>query len=174
MHSHTPGASTALVISDISIRQDAEGRYCLNDLHRAAGGEQRHRPKYWLKNQQTVELVNEIEKGGIPPIQLKQQLGTFVCKELVYAYAMWISPAFHLKVIRAYDALMTQPKPLDLDQTGPFQRINAAVLAGLQKMSRSLAKAYLVELGITPGYVAELPSSTLRREKRAILAPLFF
>jgi hypothetical protein len=78
-------------------------------LHKAAGNNQKHRPKYWLENQQTQDLIAEIEKGGIPPIQSKQQLGTYVAKELVYADAMWISPAFHLKVIRAYDAMATSP-----------------------------------------------------------------
>lgn len=99
----------ALTIADTAIRTDEAGRYCLNDLHRAAGEEQRHRPKYWLENLQTQDLIAEIEIAGIPPIEAKQGLGTYVAKELVYAYAMWISPAFHLKVIRAYDALVSRP-----------------------------------------------------------------
>lgn len=61
---------------------------------------------------QTKALIAEIEIAGNPAIFTKQGLGTFVVKELVYAYAMWISAAFHLKVIRAYDAVVTQPRTL--------------------------------------------------------------
>jgi hypothetical protein len=92
--------------SDVAIRTDAEGRYCLNDLHRAAGGKDFpdgnpiHQPAFFLRNDQAKALEGEILSSAnlqnIAPINKvvgkgKAQ-GTYVAKELIYAYAMWISP----------------------------------------------------------------------------------
>lgn len=103
-----------LCIADTQIHQDAEGRYFLNDLHRAAvasGITKDIRPNEWLALDQTRELVKILitENPGSKPTraQAGRYGGTYVAKELVYAYAMWISAAFHLKVIRAYDSMVT-------------------------------------------------------------------
>ncbi|WP_167738628.1 KilA-N domain-containing protein, partial [Eikenella exigua] len=88
-------------VANVSVRQ-FDNLYSLNDLHKASGGEPRHKPSNWLANKQTSDLIAEIEIAGIPAIQKKQKLGTFVSKELVVHYGMWISPAFSLKVIRAF------------------------------------------------------------------------
>ena len=82
-----------------------DGLYCLNDLHKASGGAEKHKPKEWLSNKGTSDLIDEISKGGITPFKVTagRYGGTFVSRELVYAYAMWISPKFHLEVIRVFD-----------------------------------------------------------------------
>ncbi|AIO28456.1 phage antirepressor KilAC domain-containing protein [Burkholderia cepacia] len=103
----------ALTITGTAIRTDAEGRYCLNDLHRAAGGESKHQPAFWMRNAQTQALIGEIRASAnlqtpVETVNDGVNNGTYVVKELVYAYAMWISPAFHLKVIRAYDEMVSQ------------------------------------------------------------------
>ena len=110
-----------LVIGDFSIRQDEDGRYCLNDLHKASGNDQKHFPAYSLRNQQTKDLINLIElenydvqiciskKQAVNTVKGKgKEQGTYVVKELVYAYAMWISAKFHLQVIRAYDSMVAR------------------------------------------------------------------
>lgn len=91
----------ALTIDNSAIKS-LNGLYSLNDLHRTSGGNPIHRPNQFLRNKQTVELIKEIEIAQICAIQKKQGLGTFACKELVIAYASWISPAFNLKVLRVF------------------------------------------------------------------------
>ncbi len=96
---------SAMTILDTSIRQDAQGRFCLNDLHRAAGGLAKHKPNEWLRNRQTQELAQEISKAGIPALVSThggRAPGTYACRELVIAYAAWISPSFHLKVLQVF------------------------------------------------------------------------
>lgn len=108
-----------LVIGEFTIRQEQERYYCLNDLHRASGFDKKHQPAYFMRNQQTKDLIDEIISSAnlqtpsanlqMPPFIKNNDgvnNGTYVVKELVYAYAMWISAKFHLQVIRAYDALV--------------------------------------------------------------------
>lgn len=108
-------------IGEVVVNVDGNGRYCLNDLHKASGGAPRHRPQLWLEGAQVQELIQELcnesaylPDAGIPastaggPLRVVKggaiaYQGTFACKELVYAYAMWISPSFNLRVIRAFD-----------------------------------------------------------------------
>ena len=96
-----------LVIGEFSIRQDDGGRYCLNDLHKASGALKKHQPAFFLRNEQTKDLIQEIEHEASSAnlqscVKSINGVGTFVVEDLVYSYAMWISAKFHLMVIRAY------------------------------------------------------------------------
>ena len=149
-------------ISNVSIRQH-NGLYSLNDLHRAAGGENRHKPSLWTSNQQTIELIKEVEKAGNPAILSKQGLGTFVCKELVIHYGMWISPSFSLQVIRTFLAVQEQGS-LKLSQTTTDQRtpLRQAVsaLVGLRGIDYSTAYK-MVHQRFGVGAIEEIPVDLL-------------
>lgn len=104
----------SLILCDTEIHHDEDGRFSINDLHRAAlaqGIAKDIRPNEWLSLDRTKELAEILitENQGNCPISSKagRYGGTYVAKELVYEYAMWVSPKFHLQVIRAYDALVT-------------------------------------------------------------------
>lgn len=101
-----------IVMFETTIRQDKEGRYCLNDLHKAAGGESKHQPSNWLRLDNTQAMIEEIDRSSEVMNALNVQQGgknqgTYVCKELVYSYAMWISPKFNLYVIRTFDEMIS-------------------------------------------------------------------
>lgn len=106
--------SSQISILNKSVR-NINNLYSLNDIHKASGGEMKHQPSNFIRLDTTQGLIIEIEKdrssdlmnahktvrgGRNPNLQ-----GTWVCEELVLAYAMWISPKFHLIVLRAFLAM---------------------------------------------------------------------
>lgn len=144
--------NTSLTIISTAIRQDAEGRYCLNDCHKASGGEASKRPGEWLRNDQAQALVTELTDAGfsaspsetdagiptspVSSIKGGTNQGTYVAKELVYAYAMWISPAFHLRVIRAFDAMMQVSSTVEATPTLPKTYAQALLAAAHAEQER--------------------------------------
>ena len=146
----------ALMIANTQIRCDTAGRYCLNDLHQASGGAQKHKPGNWVMLGKTKELIEEVvAQQGVLEIQQApiQTLnngvanGTYAIKELVYAYAMWISPRFHLHVIRAYDAMVTEERSAPpVVPSAPMHRSDVLVSAArgfgaLMRAARSMGMA---------------------------------
>lgn len=111
-----------LIISQNAIRQ-IDNLYSLNDLHKASGNAEKHRPSLFIRLDTTQDLISEIQKevkstdlifkttGG------RGLRGTYACEELVLSYAMWISPKFHLVVLRAFLAMhRNQPQQLALPE----------------------------------------------------------
>lgn len=115
-----------LTILKTSIRS-YENLFSLNDLHIASGGLEKHRPSLFARNEQTKELIKEIEndRSAKTIFALKtirggsdiSKQGTWACEELVLSCAMWISPKFHLIVLRAFLAMhRNQPQQLALPE----------------------------------------------------------
>jgi len=111
-----------IVFGDIDIRQDAQGRYCLNDLHKAAGGEGKCQPNRWFRIGRTKALISKFLTpkmasenapsdaiSGVAPVTVESvgKPSIYVIKPLVYNYAAWVSPDFERFVYEVFDAVMS-------------------------------------------------------------------
>ncbi len=167
------------VIDGVPVRQFQQANYCLNDLQRAAfsaHGESRSARTMevyeFMRRPETQALVELLEKEttgnsrSFPVMTVQgRNGGTYVCKELVYAYAMWISPAFHLKVIRTFDAAVsTAPESHKADQVqaGVILLESAAKMLNLSNSSKLGAYHKLqVAFGLPdlmPSYAIDAPT----------------
>lgn len=121
-----------------------ENLYSLNDLHIASGAEAKHQPSLFVRLDTTQELISEIQKetdkGNIlQSFRSGVNRGTYACEELVIAYAMWISPKFHLVVLRAFLNLHKGEDTLNPEQQ---QAIQEAVVKAHHRTGMSYAEIY--------------------------------
>lgn len=96
------------VICGVDINTDAEGRYNLNSLHKASGGDNAKRPSLWLANKQAQELIDELSKNSclgqdvVKSVRGGTSPGTFAHELLAVEYAGWISASFRLQVNQTF------------------------------------------------------------------------
>ena len=168
---------SSLTVLNHEIHQ-VDSLYSLNDLHKASGGQDKHRPAFFLRNQETKDLVAEIvdEKMGQSAdlhseksdVQIrtsvensvlrvvkgnfgKAKQGAFACKEIVYRYAMWISPKFALAVIRVFDAFANgKLQPTQPQITSIEDLLNASLEQGktATEICNQVTKAENISFGI--------------------------
>ena len=107
LHNHNKGTIMDLVINNTAIKKDDSGRYSLNDLHQASGGNHNHQPNYFIRTKSFKETVKFLTPTilGINPIERKAGRyggGTWICEQLVIEYAMWVNVEFKVKVMQHF------------------------------------------------------------------------
>lgn len=133
-------------IDKMVVREVEGDLFNLNDLHKAAGGLKSHAPALFMRSKQVSDLCNELSKVYSSAYFRKvmgRAGGTYVCKELVYAYAMWVSPVFHLKVIQCFDAVVAKNPVVisNLDRIGSeVKRSTEELLAIVNQSSIELSE----------------------------------
>ena len=134
-----------LAILNTSIRS-YENLFSLNDLHQASGNLTKHKPAFFLRIDMTKDLIAEIEKETPNALKVIRgtQGGTYACEELMLAYAMWISPKFHLVVLRAFLNLHKKTTALLPNTITPEQQqaIQSAVQQAHHRTGLSYTEIY--------------------------------
>lgn len=143
---HYAEPAMPLLLAATRIRQDAQGRYCLNDLHKAAvaqGANKRSKePAEFFKSKRTQELLSLLKQDGATQIACNaldtettgnlrslfepvstvegRDGGTYVCIQLVIAYGQFVSAAFDLRVINTFLAVIHKQETMPRIQSEKF------------------------------------------------------
>lgn len=110
-----------ITIENIAVRTDAQGRYCLNDLHKAAIANGRatesHRPSEFLSNQGVQAFISALDVSdaenigkaenpalvkSIKSVKGGKSPGTYAVELVAIRYAAWIDPSFEIRVYRTF------------------------------------------------------------------------
>lgn len=132
-------------IDKMVVREVDGDLFNLNDLHRAAGGKKNQSPALFMRSKQVSDLSHELTKiYTSAPFKkvMGRNGGTYVRKEIVYAYAMWISPSFNLKVIKCFDDVVSKNPVVigALDRLGSeVKRSTSELMAIVDESSATLA-----------------------------------
>lgn len=166
--------SKIVVIENTVVRQDAFGRYCLNDLHRAAVAQRKatesQRPSKFLRTEGIAAFVQSLseaqKRASVRTIKGGLESGTWADELVAIRYAAWIEPAFEVQV---YEQFRDSVKPsngvlVEKVQAGlamlafykqELRIAPSAMLGAMKKLQSSLGMP-----DILPAYAVDAPEGS--------------
>ncbi len=168
----TPASTLLPLFNPDGIRQH-DGLYCLNDLHKMAGGKIKDTPSRFIilaKTQSQIQAFERLaqihnpKKGSdlspvIRVINGGDMQGVYACKPLMFSYTSWLNADFHALVFTVFDRVatgeLTNLASLTADITHATESLNLAdrcttvagrVLVTIGRYKKPLIKAHLAEL----------------------------
>lgn len=93
----------------VQLNPDEAGRYSLNVLFRASGAPRNKTPSRWNDRGQVDDLIEKYSTTEFSVLKTNNggsaaTRGVWAIKELIFAYAEWISPDFHKVVLDTFSA----------------------------------------------------------------------
>jgi len=105
---------TALSIAGVNVRQDSEGRFSLNDLHKAAvsagNATSSQRPANFLKSEPVQAFVAALNSdatqiASVNSVKGGKNQGTYASELVAIRYAAWIDPSFEITVYKTFQSV---------------------------------------------------------------------
>ena len=172
-----------LTVYQTEISLDEDGRYSLNDLHRAAmrhgNAKESHKPGNFLRSESVAAFVQELSdaqnRAAVMVIRGGVGQGTFADELVAIRYAAWIDPKFELAVYQTFrSSISKKAERANLQEQMSAAIIllesakktlnlsNSSMLGGYQKLQ---AMAGLPEL--MPAYAIDAPAGAADGSSRS-------
>ena len=111
-----------ITIFNKTIRQDADGRFCLNDLHKAAMANSQatesQRPGAFLQSDSVKGFISAVDDNAII-VAIKKSAGrnggTYATELVALRYAGWISPKVEIEVYKTFQKVANADEGLTHD-----------------------------------------------------------
>lgn len=105
--------TTLIAIEGVKVRQDDEGRYCLNDLHKAAMAAGKatlsQRPGEFLKTGSVSAFAQTLtdakKSASVITVRGGKGQGSYGVELVAIRYAAWLDPSFEIQVYETFQAL---------------------------------------------------------------------
>ncbi|MDR5612206.1 MAG: KilA-N domain-containing protein [Arsenophonus sp.] len=167
--------SKLVVIENTIVRQDAFGRYCLNDLHRAAVAQgkatESQRPSKFMRSDGIAAFVQSLseaqKRASVNVIKGGLESGTWADELVAIRYAAWIEPAFEVQVyeqfrdsVKSNNGALTDKVQAGLAMIAFYKQelriAPSGLLGAMKKLQSSLGMP-----DILPTYAIDAPKGSL-------------